>query len=145
MKSFLISALLLLLSVGAAISCSVYTDRFCDDVAELTERLPDGNELSEMGAIERGESSDAEINFSVGSSDTLAALNELSELWDKHRKSLDIFVTADYLNQAEQSLIRLKAYYERGYFSDYLAELAVFDSTIEQIRLRETLSPENLY
>lgn len=145
MKSFLISALLLLLSVGAAIACSVYTDRFCDDVAELTERLPDDNELSEMGAIERGESSDAEMNFSADSSDALAALNELSELWDKHRKSLDIFVTADYLNQAEQSLIRLKAYYERGYFSDYLAELAVFDSTIEQIRLRETLSPENLY
>ena len=145
MKSFLISALLLLLSVGAAISCSVYTDRFCDDVAELTERLPDDSELSEMGAIERGESSDAEMNFSADSSDALAALNELSELWDKHRKSLDIFVTADYLNQAEQSLIRLKAYYERGYFSDYLAELAVFDSTIEQIRLRETLSPENLY
>ncbi len=98
-----------------------------------------------MGAIERGESSDAEMNFSADSSDALAALNELSELWDKHRKSLDIFVTADYLNQAEQSLIRLKAYYDRGYFSDYLAELAVFNGTIRQIRLRETLSPENLY
>ena len=145
MKSFLISALLLLLSIGAAITCSVYTDRFCNSVTELTERLPDDSELSEMGAIERGESSDAEMNFSADSSDALAALNELTELWDKHRKSLDIFVTADYLNQAEQSLIRLKAYYERGYFSDYLAELAVFNSTIKQIRLRETVSPENLY
>ena len=142
MKSFLISALLLLLSIGAAITCSVYTDRFCNAV---TERLPDDSELSEMGAIERGESSDAEMNFSADSSDALAALNELSELWDKDRKSLDIFVTADYLNQAEQSLIRLKAYYDRGYFSDYLAELAVFNGTIKQIRLRETLSPENLY
>lgn len=145
MKSFLISALLLLLSIGAAITCSVYTDRFCNAVTELTERLPDDSELSEMGAIERGENSDAEMNFSADSSDALAALNELSELWDKHRKSLDIFVTADYLNQAEQSLIRLKAYYDRGYFSDYLAELAVFNGTIKQIRLRETLSPENLY
>ena len=54
-------------------------------------------------------------------------------------------MTADYLNQAEQSLKRLKAYYDRGYFSDYLAELAVFNGTIKQIRLRETLSPENLY
>ena len=142
MKSFLISALLLLLSIGAAITCSVYTDRFCNAVTELTERLPDDSELSEMGAIERG---DTEMIFSADSSDALAALNELSELWDKHRKSLDIFVTADYLNQAEQSLIRLKAYYDRGYFSDYLAELAVFNGTIRQIRLRETLSPENLY
>lgn len=145
MKSFLISALLLLLSIGAAITCSVYTDRFCNAVTELTERLPDDSELSEMGAIERGESSDAEMIFSADSNDALAALNELSELWDTHRKSLDIFVTADYLNQAEQSLIRLKAYYDRGYFNDYLAELAVFNGTIKQIRLRETLSPENLY
>ena len=40
MKSFLISTLLLLLSIGAAITCSVYTDRFCNAVTELTERLP---------------------------------------------------------------------------------------------------------
>ena len=86
MKSFLISALLLLLSIGAAITCSVYTDHFCNAVTELTEKLPDDSELSEMGAIERGESSDAEMNFSADSSDALAALNELSELWDKHRK-----------------------------------------------------------
>lgn len=78
MKSFLISTLLLLLSIGAAITCSVYTDRFCNAVTELTERLPDDSELSEMGAIERGESSDAEMNFSADSSDALAALNELA-------------------------------------------------------------------
>ena len=42
MRSFLISALLFLLSVGAAIACSVYTENFCSDVRELAAALPDG-------------------------------------------------------------------------------------------------------
>ena len=202
MKSFLISALLFLLSVGAAIACSVYTENFCSDVRELAAELPDAAELSQLGAIEHGESgsdvgesdtnesntngsdasgngtnkSDVSGNGESGSSqssgdnnggiasigggsngtggegkiypelgEAFEALDRLDGLWEHHRKALDVFVTADYLNQAEQSLIRLKAYLECGYYSDYLAEKDVFDSVIEQIRLRETLSPENLY
>ena len=165
MKSFLISALLFLLSVGAAIACSVYTENFCSDVRELAAELPDAAELSQLGAIVNADSaSDASergnntANIGSGNEGTsgegvsypelgeaFEALDRLDGLWEQHRKALDVFVTADYLNQAEQSLIRLKAYLECGYYSDYLAEKDVFDSVIEQIRLRETLSPENLY
>lgn len=166
MRSFLISALLFLLSVGAAIACSIYTENFCSDVRELAAALPDASELSQLGTTEHADSgsdasgSDNSGNASIGSGNDGAsgegaiypelgkafeALDRLDGLWEQHRKVLDVFVAADYLNQAEQSLIRLKAYLECEYYSDYLAEKDVFDSVIEQIRLRETLSPENLY
>ena len=146
MKSFISALFLLLLATGATVVCSVYTDSFCHEAQKISADLPDADALSSIGAVERGEGGEEEgISVAPELEEALDKLKELSELWNSHRRLLDIFVSADYLIQADQTLIRAEEYFKRGYFSDYLAEKEVFDSIIEQIHQRETLSPENLY
>ena len=122
MKSFLVAYIIFLLMIGSIVGNARYIDTTVDELLEM---------------LGTADPSDTAQNAQ--------RLRELEAFWNKEKKFVQVSVSHHKVDAVRDLLSSLLIYNECGDLTEYEKTAALLSAAIEELRLPEKLSGENIF